>query len=352
MGRAGGGGGVRSGGSHSSSRSGGSHRIGSSSRPRSSSSSRPRSSSQSRSYSSPSRSYSSPSRSSSYYRNRTRTHYPSTGGFGGFGGPVPYSPRRRRRTLVDVLAALLLCFCIITLIRQALIPTSSLLGTNTKSTIEREKINSGLSYDTDVILVDETGWVEYPDMAGRELRKFWELTGVQPYVIMLTYDEAYNTDAEREAYTSELYDTYVEREDALLFVYFGEKDLEGDVGLMTYLLGKQAAAVFDGEAVDIFFSNIDYYWLTDSTMTDVYIKSFNKTASTIMQKQTNFWDFSKVGIICLAVVASLVLLVRTVKIKAERKREEAEETERILSSSLKTLSESSADSDSLLDKYK
>lgn len=56
---------------------------------------------------------------------------------------------------------------------------------------------------------------------------------------------------------------------------------------MCYNLGKQAASVFDGEAIDIWYDNIDYYWFGNDTMTDVYIKAFNSTAKAIMSSPTN-----------------------------------------------------------------
>lgn len=225
---------------------------------------------------------------------------------------------------------------------------------NNNSTIERTRVESGLAYDTDVVITDETGWIENKDRVGRELREFWDKTGVQPYIMMLTYNDDLKTDSEKEAYTEVLYEEYIDREDAILFVYYGERDLEGEVGLMCYTLGKQAASVFDGEAIDIWFNNIDYYWYGDGTMTDVYIKAYNRTAETIMSAPTNFWDFGKTLIISLVVIIGVFIGYKALKSKFKRDKEKAKETEQILSASMSTLSEktSSADDDGLLDKYK
>lgn len=169
--------------------------------------------------------------------------------------------------------------------------------------------------------------------------------------MMLTYNENFKTDADKEAYTQTLYNNYIDREDALLFVYYGERNLEEDVGLMCYVLGKQAASVFDGEAIDIWYNNIDYYWYGDGTMTDVYINAYNKTAKTIMSSPTNGWDFGKTLVIGAVIIAIGFISYKALKAKFRRDKEKAEETKEILSTSIKTLSESMTDS-SLLDKYK
>ena len=221
-----------------------------------------------------------------------------------------------------------------------------------KSTIERTRVESGLSYDTNVVITDETGWIENKGQVGRELREFWDKTGVQPYIMMLTYDENLKTDADKEAYTEVLYEENIDREDAILFVYYGERDLEGDVGLMCYTLGKQAASVFDGEAIDIWFNNIDYYWYGDGTMTDVYIKAYNTTAKTIMGAPTNGWDFLKVVAIGAVIIIVLFIGYKALKSKFKRDAEEAKETERILNATMGTLGEDNTVGNDLLDKYK
>lgn len=330
MGRAGGGGGGRSGGFHSSSRSSGSHRSSSS---RAGSSSFGSSSSRGSSFGHSSHSY----HGSSYHG----------GGYHGghYGGPYHYAPTRRNGCLSTLLTFATLLFLIVVLI-NTLNPSVA-----TKSTIERTKLESGLAYDNDVVLTDEIGWVESKDKVGRELRKFWDKTGVQPYIMLLRYDENLRTDAQKEAYTEELYEQYIDREDALLFVYYGERDVENDVGLMCYTLGKQATSVFDGEAIDIWFNYIDKYWYGSYTTTDVFISAYNNTAKTIMSAPTNFWDFGKVAVIVLAVILVAMIAYKALKSKFKRDKEKVAETERILNASMNTLTESKTDSDDLLDKY-
>lgn len=322
MGRAGGGGGGRSGGSRSSSRSSGSFRSsGGSSRAG-------RSSYHSRS----SRSY------GSSYSSHHHHHY--------HGGGRLYGSYSERWTFGDTLVFVFIMVCILYAIFSGMST-----GSGTKSTIERTRIESGLSYDNNVVIEDEIGWIESKSKVGSGLREFWDKTGVQPYIIFLNYNENYNSDAERENQTELLYDKYIDREDAFLFVYYGELDVENDVGLFCYTLGKQAAAVLDGEALDIWFNNLDYNWYGSGTTTDVLINTYCKTAKTIMDKPTNGWDFGIVIALVIAGIAGMCFIVKLVKAKHKREKEKAQETQDILNASINNLSQGPVD-DGLLDKYK
>lgn len=55
---------------------------------------------------------------------------------------------------------------------------------------------------------------------------------------------------------------------------------------MAYVNGKQVTSVMDSEAIDIFWNYLDRYW-TDSSLStvDVFTKTFDSTAKTIMKKQ-------------------------------------------------------------------
>lgn len=337
MGRAGGGGGSRSGGSRSSSRSGGSFRSSGGSRAGGGSyHSRRSSSSSGRGYYSGGHSsynsYNHYGNNYHSYSNSGRVYGRSTTGGMSFG---------------DIIAIIFVIIIAMFIIFSITVPASG-----TQSTIERTRVESGLAYDTNVVIKDETGWIENQGQVGRELRKFWDLTGVQPYIIMLDYDETLTTDADKEDNSFELYDEYINREDAILFVYYGERDLENDVGLMCYVLGKQAASVFDGEAIDIWYNNIDYYWYGDGTMTDVYIKAYNKTADTIMSAPTNNYDVIIVCSIAGAIIVIFYITYKIITAKMKREKEKAKETEDILKAAANTTAQSMTDNDDLLNKYK
>lgn len=86
----------------------------------------------------------------------------------------------------------------------------------------------GVVWDNDCV-VDETGWISNVGKASRNLKHFYEKTGVQPFVYLKAYDPALTSDAEKEAYAEEWYDAHISNEGTFLFVYFGERDLDNDV---------------------------------------------------------------------------------------------------------------------------
>lgn len=225
----------------------------------------------------------------------------------------------------------------------------------------RQKLVSGLSYDSNVVLEDQTGWIEEPDTLGKKLEYFWEKTGVQPYIMMLTHNPELTTDYEKEQHTVALYNELIDREDALLFVYYGEPNLEEDVGLMCYALGKQTSSVFDSEAIDNWLACIDYCWYSEYlTMTEVYIEAYEDTADDIMRQPINLWGgfckfiraTLKVAAIFVGTIAVIVTVIVIVAVLKEKKEKKAKETERILSTSLEELAGQAEKKDDLLAKYK
>lgn len=321
-------GGSRSSGSRSSSRSGGSFRSsGSSSRA-------------GRSYSSSSRS--SYSSGSHYHGHSHHHHY--------YGGTRYVGPR----TGMDYVISFLVIVFIIMVFARAFFTSAEYESISPgKSTIERTRVESGLAYDTDVVIEDELRWIEDKAEVGRELRYFWDKTGVQPYILFLKYDDNYVSDESREAYTQVLYEEHIDREDAFLFVYFADKNEDVDGQLFCYALGKQAASVMDGEAASLWFDRLEYYWYGDYDTTDVLINAYTKTADVIMSVSTNGWDVLKVVTIGLFVVGGLVVVAVIIKMKNKRKKEEAEETQAILNASMSNLMNSKTEeTDDVLNKYK
>ena len=102
----------------------------------------------------------------------------------------------------------------------------------------------------------------------------------------------------------------------------------------------------DAEAVDIFWNYLDRYWVDGSlSMTDVFIKTFDATADTIMTKTTTFADVMRIVMLVFLVVAVGVCVGILLRMKFRRDKEKAAETERILNTPLEK------SSDDLKDKY-
>ena len=310
MGRPGtGGGGGHSSGGHSSSRSSGGHHVGSSS-------SRPTGGS----------SYNS-SRGGSYNSYRM-PHYNSYNF---------YYPRGPRMGSLGAMVMIVIMLCVF------FFSSFGSTKSNVQSTINRTKIENPTPYKNECI-VDEMGWITNQSRLSKDLQKFYNKTGIQPYIYLKDYDDTLETDLDKNEFANQYYDEYIDNEDTFLYIYFADSNPD-EIGYMSYVNGKQVTSVMDQEAVNIFWSYIDRYW-TDSSlsMDEVIEKSFNETATTIMKVSTTTKDIIKYVVIGIIVIGAGVCLVVVLKNKHKRDAEKAAEDQKILNTKLD-------DSDDLKDKY-
>ena len=357
MGRAGGGGGSfhssgggfhSSGGGHrSSSHSGGGHRasFGGSSRAGSSNS----------------RSASRPSSSPSAQRTSgTSGSFGGLGGIGGFGMPNTYNTSRRQSGPVIInnnngggglfgRSSLFGCSgCITGLVVIVIIAVIFMLimsmvgGTGGGSSSEavpassynREKLEN-TSWTNDCV-VDEIGWIsEDGSVSGleRQLREFYDMTGVQPYVYLVGYRPELRTDAEKAEFASEYYETEIGNGYTFAFFYF-EEEYSDDVGYMHYEGGSDALGVMDSEAVDIFWTICDQEWYGYGTTEDAIANTFNRTAERIMTKTTTGNDIAKIVLIIVLVIVVAVIIIIIMNKRRKQEKERNEETRRILETPL------------------
>lgn len=270
MPRAGSGGGSsgrRSSGGHSSSRSSGGHRVSSGGHSRAG------------------------SRSSSSFHSGGSSFRSSGPSFHGAPPPPPHGYRGRRysRTYYggsDVCSGLLTLVVVIIIaisLLSAFISRSSYSSSNSWSdTRKREKLNSGLSFNSSCI-VDELGWFESVSKSGAKLRTFYDKTGVQPYIVLLKYHPELTTDAQKEDYALQYYEDNIDNEATFLYMYFAEEDQDNDVGYMCYVNGKRVDSIMDDEAIEIFWGYLDRNWYSDKTTDALFADAFEKTANTIMK---------------------------------------------------------------------
>lgn len=211
-------------------------------------------------------------------------------------------------------------------------------GNIPSSSYNREKLNSGNGYINDCIY-DELGWFENESRTESRLKDFYNETGVQPYIMLLDYIPGVDTDSQKEAYAQQMYEDNITNESTFLFVYFANEneDEYSDPGYMCYVNGIQVSSVMDSEALDIFWAYIDKYWYSDLSTDDMFVKVFDSTASTIMTKSTTSKDVAKYALIVVAAGVVVFGVVKVVKLKHKRAKEEAEETERILNTPMESL---------------
>lgn len=331
MGRAGagGGGGGHSGGGHSSGRSSGGHRVSSGSSGR-----------------------------------RAGSGGGSRGSYSGFGGPSHgggfygggFYPRPPIRNTVFIghggginTIISIIIFIVVLVTAFGGFPSSKSSSTKNipKSTQNRERLESGVGYDNNCI-VDNIGWFDNVTKTEKSIKKFYDKTGVQPYIVLNAYDSTLLTDTAKEEYAKKWYDEHIKNESTFLYMYFAEPDTDNDVGYMAYVNGKQVSSVMDSEAIEIFWAYVDKYWYSDMSTDDMFTTIFTKTADRIMTKSTTVADIGNNAVKVIGVIAVFAGIIVVMVIRRKHKAEEAKETEKILNTPLNGDSEA----DDLLKKYK
>lgn len=287
------GGGHRSSGGHSSSRVGGGHHVGRSSRP---------------------------TGSSSFNRGPSMHHYHHT----------PPPPRRgyygyRRNVYTSSssgLGTLIACLIVFAVVIFSFFMIAS-DDSDVTSTINREKIENPIPYDNNCIK-DELGYVENTSKLSKNLKNFYNKTGIQPYIYLKSYDETLTSDSQKDNYAQNWYEQNIDNEDTFLFVYYEDQD-PNEIGYMAYVNGKQVTSVMDSEAVNIFWNYIDRYWTDNSLSTvEVFTKTFNSTANTIMEKSTTSNDIIKIICIIVGIVIVIGGIIYILRMKFKRDKETVE----------------------------
>lgn len=261
-------------------------------------------------------------------------------GFNPQGGPtIPFDqqsaamyPLRRRSSSLPwlILSGIVILLVIFFAWTSLLSPSG---GAIPASTVNREKIDTGAAFRNDCI-DDELGWFDNISSTERRLQNFYDETGIQPYIVFRAYDAALTSDAQKQDYAEQWYDSNIDNESALLFMYFAEEDVDNDVGFMALVNGKQISSVMDSEAVEIFWAYIDEYWYSDMSTDDLMVTVFDKTADRIMRRNVTGADVAMAAVIGVIVIGIGVTIVILVKQKYVRDRQKAEETERILNTPL------------------
>lgn len=213
------------------------------------------------------------------------------------------------------------------------------------STAAREKLDINHSYQTNLVY-DELGWIDTSKVS-RNLREFYDKTGIQPALALFDYIPGVTgNESAGKDYASNWYDENIDGEGALLLAYLDTGTEEEGWAYLIY--GDAVKSVMDAEAEDIFWAYYDRYWTDTSVdLTDAYPAIFNKTAERIMQQTTTSADVMQTVMKVVLVVAACGAVIFIMKTKRKHDAERAEETERILNANLRD----EAEHDPLLDRY-
>lgn len=278
---------------------------------------------------------------------------------GGHGNPIPPAadPHGVRSTggrKVEVAFAVVIVIMIM-LMMITIIDCFEIRADRQSSTIQRQKLEDVQPYLNDCV-IDELGWIRSTTQLSANLQQFYEETGMQPFIYMRAYDPELVTDEDKEAFSAQWFEDNLYEKgytNALLYIYFAEYDQDNEIGYMVLRYGQRAGQIMDAEAVDIFWGYHDSYWdYYDEDHTDeMYVSTFNSTAETIMKISTTGRDVAKWVFIFLVVVAIGTAIVIVMVKKRQFEQERAQETERILSTSMDDLAKTQEEKD-LFNKYK
>lgn len=234
---------------------------------------------------------------------------------------------------VLVFVLIIVIWCISTFVNNA--------GAITKSSVEREKLDTSVGFYTDCI-TDNESWFSNETRTESRLKDFFNETGVQPYIVINNYNPDLKTDADKEKYAKDYYKDNLGAENGFMYMYFPESD-PNEVGYMYAVVASGASTVMDSEAQQIFWDYIDKYWSTVNSTDDMFVQTFDSTADRIMTKTMSM----STVVLIIAVIFALVMIAyigfRAYKAKLQRDKEKAEETERILNADLGSMAEDLAD---------
>ena len=275
--------------------------------------------------------------SNRYRRNRYGSY-----GYGGYGG-YRSNPAS---SAVSAVCWLVVIVILVLFLWIALRPSFQ-SATIVASTVNRERLDGG-SF-TENCVQDDLGWIREEGVTeksmGAKLQPFWDATGIQPYVVMLPYEEAFDDPDYRFDWSDQYYYDNIGREDAMLLVYF---DAEPD-GNWEMVCGNLTGSVLDPEAKEIFWSVLDSYWNDlDNTVPEAIEKAFKAAGDRIMTKTTTGADVAKRVAMVFIILAAGVSVIAVMMVHRRHEAEKAAEAEKILNTPLEKMT---AENDPLVDKY-
>lgn len=209
----------------------------------------------------------------------------------------------------------------------------------TKSTVNREPLVSQNVVETGYF-TDELGWISNSGKLEKGMKKFYEKTGVHPYLVItdqLGSEPGLVNAQTAEVACEQLYDRYIQDE-AHIMVVFVEYDEEYQTWYMT---GNETKTVMDDEACQILMNYLDKYYYEGGLSDEEYFsKSFEDASGRIMTVTKSPWGFV-VGIAGATIM--VVVGFEWWKKKREADKEEEARTEEILNTPLETFGDTKAE---------
>lgn len=220
----------------------------------------------------------------------------------------------------------------------------------TASTVHREPIPvhgaAVPGYD------DELGWIRSSDKLMGGMRRFYDETGVIPYLYItdtLEDGSVYATADNLESTAMAKYDEVFDGENGLVLLFH---EHNSDSNYSTWAVtGKATKSVMDDEAVDILLDYVDAYYYSDMDEDEMFADVFADAGKRIMHKSVQPVHVLLVLVSGGAVICVIVLGRKWWLEKQKRDAEKARETERILNADLDRFGEVGPDTSELEGKY-
>ncbi len=286
------------------------------------------------------------------YTNRANTaaNYGNTqGSYNGNTGAPGGNNKNRKGCLWTLVIIMILLLIIPIIFSTGSGPTAGETGV-ARSTYQREALKAGSVKVDKGYYTDAAGWIGSASTLKSGMRSYYDETGVMPYLYITDniYGAQVVTSAQAEAFCTAVYDelfSYVDSSGAqvcdeahLLMVFF--EPYSGDYEVFV-LVGEQAGSVIDDEARQILIDYIDRYYYDESLSDEEFFAKAFKDAGVRTMTVTEdsmakpLLIMSILGIIC-------VVFVFWTSVE-KRKKEKAEEVERILNTPLETLGDGEAE---------
>ncbi len=221
------------------------------------------------------------------------------------------------------------------------------------STVEREPLPSGSVNETGYY-TDNLGWIQNSTKLTSGMKKFYQETGVQPYLYLASQEEI-KAAGGLETLANGLYDELFTDEAHFLFTYSEDENYEWE---MWFVTGTQATSVIDTEAEEIIYQHFTKYYYTDLEDEEFFSKVFEEAAEVMMKHETNGFDVAKVALLVIGGVGIVGLIIYGVnknrKLKLEEQKEKNDFTEKMMNVPLEKFSDVEADKEleELMEKYK
>ncbi len=254
-------------------------------------------------------------------------------------GPRP----RRQSGCLTIFLVIILFFFIIGLITSK---DSKEPYDVTPNTVKRVALEKGAVTETEYY-EDNLDWIHNKTKLQTGLKNFYNLTGLQPFILLVDSIGVNPNDDEIDAYANAYYDEHFKDEAHLLFIYIQ------DIDYMWAITGSRGNAIMDSEAWDILFDIIEKYWHSDLEDEEMFSKAFSEAGERIMTDPNEAAKSRNNVIVFIVIVFAVIIIISILrkwwKDKKEQQNIEDENLKEILKTPLDTFG--SEEVKDLMDKY-